>query len=209
MPPVERFICRFAAEPPQDDAPDGDWAATLQAEFLAACLRIDTEGEELGEAEQLRWFPDRTWAGRTFVPVSTRTSTGLDLYGYVSFTPGDADTEPGDFYSWADFTDETADAHPEWKMDLCEEVVGGWRGEGGEVAAMTLVWGVPLTDGAVTATAELDGTAVDQCAIEEGRFTLLAPDAYRETYLEIALWDARANQLARESLYEDDGEDDE
>jgi hypothetical protein len=58
-----------------------------------------------------------------------------------------------------------------------------------------------------TVTAELDGTAVDQCAIRDGRFTLLAPDAYREAYLEIALWDARGNQLARESLYEDDGDD--
>ena len=57
MPPVERFICRFAAEPPQEDAPDGDWAATLQAEFLAACLRIDTEGEELGEAERAALVP--------------------------------------------------------------------------------------------------------------------------------------------------------
>ena len=45
------------------------------------------------------------------------------------------------------------------------------------------------------------------CAIDEGRFTLLASDAYRETYLEIALWDGRSNQLARESLYEDDDED--
>ena len=48
----------------------------------------------------------------------------------------------------------------------------------------------------MTATAELDGTAVDQCAVDEGRFTLLAPDAYRENYLEIALWDA-ARQPAR------------
>ena len=44
MPPVERFICRFAAEPPQEALPHGDWAQTLQAEFLAACLRIDARG---------------------------------------------------------------------------------------------------------------------------------------------------------------------
>ena len=41
---------------------------------------------------------------------TTRTANGLDLFGYVSFTPGDDDDEPGDFYSWADFTDETSDA---------------------------------------------------------------------------------------------------
>jgi hypothetical protein len=48
---------------------------------------------------------------------------------------------------------------------------------------------------------------VDQCAVEDGRFTLIAPDAYREDYLEIALFDARGNQLARESLYEEDDEE--
>src|SRR5215218_5377868 len=186
MPPEDRFVVRFGAEPPQDPLPYGRWADTLQAEFLAAALRIDTEGTELGDAGSMTWFPDRTWAGRTFVP-------------------GDADNEPGEFYSWADFTDETADAHPEWKMDLCEEVIGGWRGEGGEVAAMTLVWGVPIVRGGASATAELAGVTVDQSRVAENRFTLLAPDAYRGDYLEIALWDGSGAELARESLYEDDG----
>jgi hypothetical protein len=209
MPPERLAVCRFAAEPPQGPLPYGDWAGTLGAEFLAACLRLEAPDVELGEAGDIRWHPDRSWAGRTYVPASTISSTGVELFGYVSFAPGDADHEPSDFAAWADYTEDTAEDHPEWRLDVSEEVVGGWRGEGGEVAAMTLVWGVPLTDGAAIATAELDGTAVDQCAIDEGRFTLLAPDAYRESYLEIALWDARANQLARESLYEDDEDDDE
>jgi hypothetical protein len=209
MPPEERFVARFAAEPPQDPLPYGRWADTLQGEFLAACLRVDAEGADLGEPGSMTWFPDRTWGGRTFVPATSRTSTGLELFGYVSFAPGDAENEPGEFYSWADFTDETADRHPEWKMDLCEEVVGGWRGEVGEVAAMTLVWGVPLLRGGAIATAELAGLAVDQCRIAEDRFTLLAPDAYRSDYLEIALWDASGSELARESLYEEDDDDSE
>jgi len=209
VPPEDRFVARFSAEPPQDPLPYGRWADTLQGEFLAACLRIEAEEEDLGEAGSMTWFPDRTWAGRTFIPATSRTSTGLDLYGYVSFTPGDADREPADFYAWADFTDEVADKHPEWKMDLCEEVIGGWRGENGEVAAMTFVWGVPLLRGGAMATAELAGLTVDQCRVTEDRFTLLAPDAYRSDYLEIALWDASTSELARESLYEDDGEDDE
>jgi hypothetical protein len=209
MPPIERFVCRFAAEPPQGDTPSGDWASTLQVEFLAACLRIDTEGEELGDVEEPRWFPDRTWSGRTYVPVTARTTTGLEVFGYVSYAPGEGDDgEPTDFAAVADFTDETAERHPEWQMDICEEVVGGWRGEGGRVAAMTLVWGVPLLSGGRVATAELSDLAVDQCAVRDGRFTLLAPDAYREDYLEVALYDRKGNQLARESLYEDDGEDD-
>ena len=92
-------------------------------------------------------------------------------------------------------------------MDLTEEVIGGWRGEQGKVAAMTLVWGRPLVDGGAIATAELARLTVDQCTVEEGRFTLVAPDAYREDYLEIALFDARGNQLARESLYEEDDDE--
>jgi hypothetical protein len=153
----------------------------------------------------MTWFPDRSWAGRTYVPVTSRTGNGLDLFGYVSFNPGGEDSEPDEFFAWADFTDEVADRHPEWKMDLCEEVVGGWRGDNGEVAAMTLVWGVPIVRGGAMATAELAGLAVDQCRVAENRFTLLAPDAYRGDYLEIALWDERSEELARESLYEDDG----
>ena len=207
MPPEERFVCRFAAEPPQENLPSGRWAETLQAEFLAACLKIDAEGEDLGEAGELTYYPDRTWSGRTYVPVTTRSTTGFELYGYVSFSPGDEHDEPADFYGWADFTDITADDHPDWRMDLTEEVVGGWRGEQGKVAAMTLVWGRPLMDGGAAVTAELARLTVDQCAIADERFTLLAPDAYREDYLEIALYDAKGNQLARESLYEDDGED--
>jgi hypothetical protein len=208
MPPEERFVCRFAAEPPQGPLPYGRWAETLHAEFLAACLRIDSEGEDLGEAAEPTWYPDRTWAGRTYVPVTARSSTGFELYGYVSFTPGDEDDEPSDFYGWADFTDVTAEDNPDWKMDLNEEVVGGWRGEQGKVAAMTLVWGRPLVDDGVVVCAELARLTVDQAAVEDERFTLLAPDAYREDYLEIALYDGRGNQIARESLYEDDGEDD-
>ena len=209
MPPETRIVCRFAAEPPQGPLPYGDWATTLQAEFLAACLRIEAEDVELGEAGEVRWFPDRSWAGRTYVPASTQTDTGVELFGYVSFAPGDADHEPSDFAAWADYTEDTADDHPEWRMDVSEEVVGGWRGEGGEVAAMTLVWGVPLVDGSAVATAELGGVTVDQCTVDDRRFTLLAPDAYREDYLEIALWDKRGDRLARESLYEDEGDDDE
>jgi hypothetical protein len=206
MPPERLLICRFAAEPPQGPLPYGDWAQTLQAEFLAACLRVETDDIDLGEPGEVRWYPDRTWAGRTYVPATSLTGTGVELYGYVSFAPGDAEQEPSDFAAWADYTQDTAEQHPEWRLDVSEEVVGGWRGDAGEVAAMTLVWGVPLMEGGATVTAELDGTAVDQCAILDGRFTLLAPDAYRDAYLEIALWDGRANQLARESLYEEEDE---
>jgi hypothetical protein len=212
MPPEDRMICRFPAEPPQEGLPSGRWADT-------ACLRLseepDEDGEtvELGEVGPLVYHPDRTWAGRTYIPVTARTETGLDVFGVISFVPPDPESddpderEPSAFSATADFTDETADRHPEWKLDLCDEVIGGWRGEHGRVvAAMTVVWGVSLSGGAIV-TAELAGLAVDQCVLYDDRFTLVAPDAYKSDYLEILLWDRNGRELARESLYEDDGED--
>lgn len=207
MPPSERPVIAFAAEPPQDELPYGRWSDRLRVEFLAACLRIDDEGEDLGEAGDIVWYPDRTYHGRTYVPASTRTSTGYELYGYVSFYPGNADEDPSDLQATADFTAETADANPDWKLDLCEDVVGSWRGEDGNVAAMTLVWGRPLVEGGAIATAELADLNVDQCVLAEGRFTLLAPDNYRSDILDIKLFSNDGKELARESLYDDDGED--
>jgi hypothetical protein len=81
-------------------------------------------------------------------------------------------------------------------------VLGGWRGEHGNVAAITLVWGRPLLSGGAAVTAELAGLAVDQASIIDGRFTLVAPDDYRGDTLEVHLWNARGDELARESLYD-------
>ena len=207
MPPEERIVPRFAAEPPQELLPYGRWADTLRSEFLAACLRID---EETGEPGDLVYFPDRTWNGRTYQPVTCRTSTGVELYGLVGYSPAfEADEEPSDFRSTADWTEETVENNPDWTIDIADEVVGGWRGERGAVAAMTVVWGVPIVSGAAVATAELAGLVVDQCTLIENRFTLLAPDDYRGDTLEIAVHDSHGRELARESLYADDGEDEE
>jgi hypothetical protein len=202
VPPEDRFVVRFAAEPPQEMLPSGRWAETLRAEFMAACLGFD---EDVGEVGDINWHPDRSWAGRTYVPITARTSGGLDVFGFVSFSPADDEhPEPSDFHAVADFTDETAEANPEWKLDLCDEVIGGWRGEHGRVAAMTLVWGKALTGGGAIVTAELAGLSVDQCALVDQRFTLVAADNYKGDFLEILLWDSRGGELARESLYEED-----
>jgi hypothetical protein len=196
-------ICRFAAEPPQGSLPPEE---SLQAEFLAACLRVETEGDdpELGTAGEIHWFPDRSWSGRTYVPATTRTDTGLELFGYVSFSP--TDDGPVDLYAWADYTADVADDHPEWQMDLSQEVVGGWRGENGMVAAMTLIWGVPIKRGGRIVTAELGPDTVDAAEVIAERFTLLAPDAYDDEYLEVVLKDGVGDVLVRESLYEEDDE---
>ena len=194
-------ICRFAAEPPQGGLPPQE---TLQAEFLAACLRVEVEegDPDLGAAGEIHWFPDRTWSGRTYVPATTRTDTGLELFGYVSFSPSDDGAT--DLYAWADYTADIAEDHPEWRMDLSQEVVGGWRGERGMVAAMTLIWGVPFERRGQIVSAELGPETVDEAEIVGERFTLLAPDAYDDAYLDIVLKDGAGNELVRESLYEDD-----
>jgi len=70
------------------------------------------------------------------------------------------------------------------------------------------VWGRPLVGDGAVVTAELARLTVDQCRVAEDRFTLLAPDAYDGDYLEVALYDRKGSQLARESLYEDTEEDD-
>jgi hypothetical protein len=197
MPPEPRFVPRFAAEPPQEVAPYGRWADRL-AESLRAAL-----DEPFGE---IAWFPDRSWHGRTFVPATARTSDGREVFGVVSYLTATAtDGDPDGLRAVADVTDETADNNPDWQLDLCDEVVGGWRGEQGAIAAMTLVWGVPLIGGGAIATAELADLCVDQCALTtDGRFTLLAPDDYRGDFLDVKLFDTQGTELARESLYEEE-----
>ena len=83
-------------------------------------------------------------------------------------------------------------------------MIGSWRGEHGNAADMTLVWGVPLIPGGALVTAELANLAVDQCELSEERFTLIAPDNYRADFLEIKLWGKSGDELARESLYVED-----
>jgi hypothetical protein len=128
----------------------------------------------------------------------------MELFGFVSFPrPADGD-EPQDLRGTADVTTETAERNPDWDLDLCDEVIGTWRGEQGKGAAVTLVWGRQLRGPGAVATAELAGLAVDQCPVEDERFTLIAPDDYRGDYLEIALYDRGGRELARESLYTDE-----
>jgi hypothetical protein len=207
MPPTDRFVISFAAEPPQDSLPYGRWADTLRQHFLAACGEIDTEGEELGEPGEIKWFPDRTYGGRTYVPAVARTTEGFELFGYVSFAEGgEGGGGPADFDAYADFTSETAESNPDWKLDLNDEVIGVWRGEEGKRADVTLVWGVPMIPGGALVTAELANLAVDQSEVVEERFTLIAPDNYRGDYIDVKLWDKRGTELAAESLYVEDDE---
>jgi hypothetical protein len=209
MAPEHRFLPRFAAEPPQEDLPYGRWAERLGEEFLAGVAQLDVDAQELGEPGEILWYPDRTWHGRTYVPGTSLTANAYELFGYVRFVPPPQDGQPSDFSAFVDFTEETAARNPDWQLDLCDEVIGSWRGESGAVAAMTLVWGHPLVSGGRVATAELANLAVDQCELVSERFTLIAPDDYRHDLLEIKLFGVKGQELARESLYGEDEQEDE
>ena len=203
MPPDERPIPRYVAEPPQESLPYGRWAETLAGEFRRACSAIQSE-EDIGDPGEVVWFPDRTWSGRTYVPVTAPTSTGYELFGYVSFTREHEGAEARDFEAFADWTDETAEANPGWQLDLSDQELASWRGPQGRRGEITLVWGVALTHNGVVATSELGPTTTDQCAIVEDRFTLVSLDNYTGDYLEVKLWGAGGGEVAAESLYEED-----
>lgn len=208
---MERVVPSFAAEPPQEGLPYGRWAERLGAELCGVWASLDTEGADLGEPGEIVWYPDRSWHGRRYVPATCVTSGGYELFGYVRFVIGTGrDTlrgtsEPVELTAHGDFTEETAERNPDWKLDVCDEVIGSWRGAGGALAAMTLVWGRPLVGAGRVVTAELGRATVDQCELVEQRFTLIAPDDYRHDLLEIKLWSAKGQELASESLYESEG----
>ncbi len=197
MPPTSPIVPRYVAEPPQGPTPHGRFADRLRAEFLAAVQTL----EDVDEPGVLSFFPDRSWHGYTYVPVTAAAPDGLEIYGYVMYSVPVGGAEPTDFAAYADFTDETADRNPDWQLDLCDEVIGGWRGAGGAVASMTLIWGRAMVAGGTVATAELGELTVDECELSGERFTLLAPDDVDGALLEVRLYSSAGEELARESLY--------
>jgi hypothetical protein len=209
MPPTDRPLPRFIAEPPHELEPYGRWGERLAEAFVAACAAVD-EAPGDPEADQIAWFPERSYGERIYVPATAPAGEGLEFFGHVSFAPN-ADGEPSDFRAVADFTDETAEQNPHWELDLSDEVIGHWRGPRDARGDVTLVWGVPVgrgMAGAAVATADIDGETVDQCLLAPGqRFTLVTLDAVRgidldELYVEIVVWGRRNDRLAAESLYE-------
>jgi hypothetical protein len=203
MPPDERPIPRFIAEPPHDALPYGRWADQLRSLFLDAVGEIDTEGEDIGQPDEIRWFPERTLAGRTYIPATARTSEGLEVFGFVAFDHGPGG-EPSSFTARADYTDETAEANPDWQLDLSDEEIGTWRGGRELQANVALVWGHALKPGGALASAELGPTTTDQCEVVEDRFTLVSLDGWTGDLLEVRLWDATGGLIASESLYEEE-----
>ncbi len=203
MPPQERPIPINIAQPQQEPLPYGRWADALATQLRAAMANIETE-ETIGEIGEIAWFPDRTLAGRTYVPASAITDNGLEIFGHVSYTREHAGAEATDFGAYADYTDETAAANPDWTLDLRDNEIGEWRGPEGRTGVITLVWGDALVDNGAVATTELGPTTTDQCILVENRFTLVSLDAYTGDYVEVKLFGERGAELAGESLYEDE-----
>jgi hypothetical protein len=206
--PNPRPIPRFIADTSQEGIPSGRFGEQLSDAFAQAVTAIGDLPAGTGAPAEIDWFPERAWGGRVWVPASTRVESDegtLELFGHVSYVQP-VDGEPTDFVGKADFTDVLAEANPEWRIDLNDDVIGRWRGENGRAGAVTLVWGRPLVRGAVAATAELEAETVDQEAISRDRFSLLALDALEgygdDIYMEVKLWSRRAMELASESLYE-------
>jgi hypothetical protein len=206
VPPSDRPLPRFVAEPPHELEPYGRWGEALDQRFRTACAAIDSD-EELGAAGEIMWFPERSLGGRVYIPASCDTAAGFELFGYVSFSRSAASPEPGDFIVQVDYTAETAARNPGWKLDLNDEVIGSWNGPGRMEGDLTLVWGRPLVPGGTAATAELGPDTLDQCAlVQSDGFTLVAVDAVKglgdDLYLEVKLWNRNGELLATESLYE-------
>lgn len=203
MPPVARPLPMYAAEPPQEPLPYGRWGEALAEHFIQAAAKIETE-ETLGDPGEINWFPDRTWNGRTYVPATSVTSEGFELFGYVSFTREHEGAQAETFEAAVDYTDETAEANPDWTLDLSDQEIGHWRGTEGRRGLVTLVWGVSLVANGAVATAELGPTTTDQCILVDDRFTLVSLDDFTGDYVEVRMYGQRGAELASESLYEDD-----
>jgi hypothetical protein len=212
--PNPRPIPHFIADTNQEGIAAGRFATRLREAFVAAVAEIGDLPAGAAVPEEVDWFPERAWGGRVWVPCSARTESEegtLELFGRVSYVVPSDGADATDFAATADFTDVLAEDNPEWKIDLNDDVIGRWRGENGRAGAVTLVWGRPLVRGAVAATAELDGETVDQEEISRDRFTLVALDALEaygdDVFMEVKLWSRRALELAAESLYASEDED--
>ena len=224
-PPDNRPVPRFVADASRYGIPSGRFAERLSEVFSEACLAIGDLPAGTAAPEEVTWFPERTWSGRTWTPATALGTAVLEeggeletieFFGYVSYVqPDDGEGDPHDFQATADFTDVVAADNPDWQIDINDEVIGVWHGENRRQADITLVWGRSLVRDAYAATAEVMEVVVDQDPLFEDRFTLIAPDALRNygdpEFLSVRLWTQRAVELAAESLYEEagDGEDEE
>ena len=89
MPVEPRFVRASSPSPRRSRCPTAAGPTRSSATSSAPATPSTPSDEELGEPGEIGFYPDRTWHGRTYVPATARTSNGFELFGYVSFRPGD------------------------------------------------------------------------------------------------------------------------
>ncbi|HEX2466712.1 MAG TPA: hypothetical protein VHJ54_00770 [Solirubrobacterales bacterium] len=210
MPPVARPVPSFVASSSQEGIPYGRFAEILGDHLRERAAAIEDLPAGVEVPTEIAWFPERAWGGRVWIPAAARADSEdgpIEIFGHVSYVQP-AEGDPTDFQAKADFTGVLAEDNPDWRIDLNDDVIGRWRADGNRGGDVTLVWGLPLIRGAVAATAELDGEVLDQAAVTDGRFSLVAVDAVHgfgdDLYLEIRLWDRGLREIASESLYDEE-----
>ena len=115
MPPEERFVPRFAAEPPQEELPYGRWEERLRGEFLTAAAEPRQSQEDLGEPGEIVWYPGPQLA-RAHVRARDLASrpAGTSCSATCASSPPARTGNPSDFSAHVDFTEETAERNPDW-----------------------------------------------------------------------------------------------
>src|SRR4051812_36431632 len=176
MPPDERPIPRYIAEPPQEPLPYGRWGDALGSEFLEVAGTVDSD-EDLGDPGEITWFPERTWGGRTYVPATAPPSEGYELFGFVSYTREHEGAQATDFRAEVDWTDETAEANPDWTLDLSDQEIGHWRGPGGGRGGVAPVLGVAPAPHGGGGPPQVGPPTPHPGGVVGGRVPLLSPRA--------------------------------
>ena len=92
MPPTKRPFPRFIADASQQGRPYGRFEDRLREEFVRACEPLAGEAGASLDPMTVKWFPDRSWGGRVYVPASGRAAT--ETVGE------DGEAVLAEFYGW-------------------------------------------------------------------------------------------------------------
>src|SRR3954452_6405488 len=101
-PPLPRPFPRFIADSPQERNPYGRWEERLRDEFASACEPHAGEAGGPLDPEAIKWFPERGWGGRVYVPSTGRAAGTAD-----GGEPADGEQAHGaariEYFGWVSF----------------------------------------------------------------------------------------------------------